>query len=400
MLPEPTYSFTIPSVRDDIDLECRIYHPTRFRNREAVVSGKWTKRGAIIAHPYAPLGGCYDDPIVASVASVILKSGIIVGTFNFRGAGACKGHTTWTAKGETDDYISFLGFFVHYMHLLDPPMTNSASSSIHLPASGSPLLPIKSAAPEIEFVPVPSPMNIVIGGYSYGSLIAMNLPGIDTILSRFETAIRGSAEAEIRLRATNMSHQWNKKVQERQRGRSLNVENAPRSPSGMLCGGDESEPGVRRLSRDSRRSVDRSRKRLSRGRYLGESDDSLGVSATERPTPVAIPEPRISFLLLSPVLPPMSSFATMFSEFSWFGRTSSSPCVANDKLTRHVTLAIYGDKDFFTSSKKLDKWASQLTSEPHSMFRARKVIGAGHFWHEEGVESIMQDTVREWAYGI
>jgi hypothetical protein len=37
-----------------------------------------------VAHPYAPLGGCYDDPIVDIVASTILKQGFIVGTFNFR----------------------------------------------------------------------------------------------------------------------------------------------------------------------------------------------------------------------------------------------------------------------------------------------------------------------------
>ena len=44
----------------------------------------WQKRGAIIAHPYGPLGGCYDDPVVQSVVTEVLKHGFIVGTFNFR----------------------------------------------------------------------------------------------------------------------------------------------------------------------------------------------------------------------------------------------------------------------------------------------------------------------------
>jgi alpha/beta superfamily hydrolase len=39
---------------------------------------------AIVAHPYAPLGGCYDDPVVASMGNALLDAGYIVGTFNFR----------------------------------------------------------------------------------------------------------------------------------------------------------------------------------------------------------------------------------------------------------------------------------------------------------------------------
>lgn len=37
-----------------------------------------------MAHPYAPMGGCYDDPIVEAVTSRLLKNGFLVGTFNFR----------------------------------------------------------------------------------------------------------------------------------------------------------------------------------------------------------------------------------------------------------------------------------------------------------------------------
>jgi hypothetical protein len=39
---------------------------------------------AIVAHPYAPMGGCYDDPVVGRIASTMLDDGFIVGTFNFR----------------------------------------------------------------------------------------------------------------------------------------------------------------------------------------------------------------------------------------------------------------------------------------------------------------------------
>ena len=82
MLPEPTFSFTIPSIHDDTVLECRIYSPPHsILNSEELA---WGPCGAIIAHPYAPLGGCFDDPVVLSAAAEILKEGFVVGTFNFR----------------------------------------------------------------------------------------------------------------------------------------------------------------------------------------------------------------------------------------------------------------------------------------------------------------------------
>ena len=41
-------------------------------------------KGAIVAHPYAPLGGSYDDPVVQIAVSVLLRTGFVVGTFNLR----------------------------------------------------------------------------------------------------------------------------------------------------------------------------------------------------------------------------------------------------------------------------------------------------------------------------
>lgn len=84
MLPPPALTFTIPSVHDDLVLQCRLYHPACLAPTNVSQIREWRKRAAIVAHPYAPLGGCYDDPIVDVVASTILKQGFIVGTFNFR----------------------------------------------------------------------------------------------------------------------------------------------------------------------------------------------------------------------------------------------------------------------------------------------------------------------------
>lgn len=58
MLPSPTVVFTIPSVHDDTVLDCRVYHPLHLNpSTVSRVSAPWEKKAAIIAHPYAPLGG-------------------------------------------------------------------------------------------------------------------------------------------------------------------------------------------------------------------------------------------------------------------------------------------------------------------------------------------------------
>lgn len=87
---EPQYAFSIPSIQDDTPLDCRIYHP-----KNVAVSSYATGnvvlgvKGAIIAHPYAPLGGCYDDHVVLGTTQTLLKQGFTVGTFNFRCVSQC-----------------------------------------------------------------------------------------------------------------------------------------------------------------------------------------------------------------------------------------------------------------------------------------------------------------------
>jgi len=76
------FSFIIPSVYDGRKLECRIFLPPVFQNIQS--ASICPIRGAIVAHPYAPLGGCYDDPVVNFVSSELLRANYVVGTFNFR----------------------------------------------------------------------------------------------------------------------------------------------------------------------------------------------------------------------------------------------------------------------------------------------------------------------------
>jgi hypothetical protein len=81
-LPEPTLTFTLPSIHDGTTLDCRVYHP--FSLSISPRAPPWQKHAAIIAHPYAPLGGSWDDHTVGLIASTLLRLGYLVCTFNFR----------------------------------------------------------------------------------------------------------------------------------------------------------------------------------------------------------------------------------------------------------------------------------------------------------------------------
>lgn len=79
-LPEPSGSFSIPSIHDDTLLECRIYH-SRLSSR---AHKHYETKIATITHPYAPLGGCFDDHVLQVAGLEFLKQGYILALFNFR----------------------------------------------------------------------------------------------------------------------------------------------------------------------------------------------------------------------------------------------------------------------------------------------------------------------------
>lgn len=259
----------------------------------------WNKKAAIVAHPYAVLGGCYDDPVVDLVSSTILEQGFLVGTFNFRGAGASKGRTSYQSKPEQSDYLSFVGFMIYYMHLLSPPPVPTDllkftrfDSELHdlTPVPSQALPPPRLSDPRYVTAAVPNPHPAVpapaiavrgntvevpntgpcllLAGYSYGALITTYLPPIiSSIIAQFQSPAEGSAHSEIRLRAECLAAQQNEVMQTQitsllnahshKRGRSLHADDLLHSPKlrkssgGVRMGGEEN---LRRASHDSYRS--------------------------------------------------------------------------------------------------------------------------------------------------
>ncbi|KAL1889269.1 hypothetical protein Sste5346_009024 [Sporothrix stenoceras] len=194
-LPDPALTLTLPSIHDGTPLDCRIYLPPSIL---AVATGgssssnarlpRWRGHAAIVAHPYAPMGGSYNDPIVKMVTQTLLSStsSFVVATFNFRGAGRKpQGRTSWTAKPETGDYMTIAGFLYYFAHYLDPYGEKELARVG--PTSVPPSTP-------------PSP-TLLFAGYSYGAMVTTLLPPLAAILANFVRPLRGSPAAEVRLRA-------------------------------------------------------------------------------------------------------------------------------------------------------------------------------------------------------
>ena len=407
---EPHYSFTIPSIHDDTTLDCRIYHPRILDEvaKDSSEKPRWRKRGIVMAHPYAPMGGSYDDRIVGIVVDEMLKAGYVVGTFNFRygssqpfnylltcdrGAHGSthKGRTSWSGRPELDDYITFAACFMQYMSLISPFPT---PETIFTPDQSPARPPTRQGRGSI-----PSEATLVfLGGYSYGSLILKHLPPVPSILQRFSNPLAGSAADEVLLRAHKLSDQsnleWINQAQEAER--NLRRRNHEHKTS-LTIGGEETNPDKRRSSREVRRSLDvprsldlghRLRSLSHRRRRHGNSTESFERIEVD----VAIPE--IRYLLVSPLTPPIATLAALaFGQNLW----SRSRDTEISSIGKFVSLAIYGDQDKFASAKKIRDWSDNLRAQYGSAFSSVEVTGAGHFWVEQGVEKQLRSALKGWV---
>jgi hypothetical protein len=266
------------------------------------------------------------------------------------------------------------------------------------------------------------PVRLVLAGYSYGSMIAWHLPSVDIVLDMFRSPPSDSAEAEVLLRASNIAQLRNRDIKSRRqseqqgRGRgSLRVSDAIHGNThAVSVGGYESESTSRRISRESsrqsldvgvRKSLDRVRERFASRQSCSPEDSPAETTAASG---VQLVVPVVCYLLVSPLLPPVSSFTTMFSSLSFAVKKKSSSASAGGiavsrpdvELVLHPSCAVFGDRDTFTSQRKLRKWAENLRQRPNSQFRFFEVNGAGHFWQERNLAERMKSSIQQWLGAI
>ncbi|KAK7553716.1 Alpha/Beta hydrolase protein [Phyllosticta paracitricarpa] len=409
-----TYSFRIPSLHDSTPLDCRIHHPASIVNFDPDSGAKWPRKVAILAHPYAMLGGGFDDPIIENAGAELLAQGYIVGTFNFRhgmGAQNSSGRTSWTGKPELADYMSFAGALVCYVHALKLPGESSSPTS---------------KTPDVNELPV----QIVFGGYSYGSLVVTRLPPIDSLLAPFQSAPTSHAASTIHQLASSLAVRTTEELVEQHDASKKQHQLSPTSPrrtfesrrkSPVTVGGYDSEPaatagGGKRKSQDAGASGRRSlsldlRRPQSWGKELRSSfhaprhhrQQERTATVDKRQADDLAISP--AYLLISPLLPPLSfliapslapSTAVLPSFSLSLFSSSASRSSSSNPLTMHPTLILFGANDGFTGSKRLRAWCSKLAAEAE----AEVVAGAGHFWLEAGAMRQLRGRVKTWAEGL
>ncbi|KJX94516.1 prolyl oligopeptidase like protein [Zymoseptoria brevis] len=404
---EPAYTFTLPSIHDDIALSVRLYHP---RNLSHVIpdSGepRFALKGAVIAHPYAPFGGCQDDHIVLAVTHCLLKQGYIVVTFDFRGAGNSTGKTSWTGSPEVGDYTSAIGLLVYYLHNLSIPLAPDALSPLVSRSSGA-ADSRETSSQELE--PPSQRLQVVLAGYSYGSLILARLPHMSHIIKTFESAEKGTSVSEIYLRARTLARRTRQSLLEPQppstpRGRRLNSESSPRlrpRTSQVTVGGEEIDPSDRRRSQDSRRSFDavrevpqrikaRMHRRNSSGTLTKQTESDVVESSND-----AGPKVSVSYLMISPVLFPMTT--TLLSPGLAFPTAKAGNAGSGFLSMEYSSMVLFGSLDHFTSAKKLKQWVERLSTASSGSLQWECFQGVDHFWRGDGVLDEVQARIKTWT---
>ncbi|RHZ60964.1 hypothetical protein Glove_350g148 [Diversispora epigaea] len=100
-------------------------------------------KAVIISHPYGPLGGDFNNNVVVAVEHYFLSMGYLTVAFNFRGVGNSGGRTSWSGEPECGDYKSIVEVLL-----------NSGRTKDEI------------------IIELPKISELIIVGYSYGSLIA------------------------------------------------------------------------------------------------------------------------------------------------------------------------------------------------------------------------------------
>ncbi|KAG0298130.1 hypothetical protein BGZ98_000320 [Dissophora globulifera] len=220
----------LPSRHDGCMLEVCLSIPTH------VSSQPQTNTGVVIAHPYGPLGGSYNNNVVGAmlqwfetyplqataddIASTSSTSSItqqqsssastaedavestaaatdapeksrdhsknrptplacVICAFNFRGCGKSKGKTSWTGEAEREDYQTVVDFLQSGSHAGSSHLENMdglRDSGTSTPAPVWSGKVFDEMGQEIAVPRLPFMSRFILSGYSYGGMIASTIP--------------------------------------------------------------------------------------------------------------------------------------------------------------------------------------------------------------------------------
>jgi pimeloyl-ACP methyl ester carboxylesterase len=229
---------------------------------------------------------------------------------------------------------------------------------------------------------------------------------LDIWTKQFEAATDGSAAAEIKARALHLATQTNHEICTAWQDANT------RGSHTLIVGGEETSPervrrsgegSPNRFSSDVRKSLDfrKSLASVRKKHYEASSsvpqDGQASNRAKARPDPLPELKLHVGYLLVSPLLPPISAFTTL--PFGLNALKANSEDILQ-KLAANPSLAVFGSDDMFTSARKLRGWAQDISIKPSSRFQFVEVDGAGHFWRSISAQKSLRIAVTEWIQGL
>lgn len=242
-------------------------------------------------------------------------------------------------------------------------------------------------------------MTVLFGGYSYGSLIVTQLPEVNALLQHFKDPIHEGSAIEIVLRAQHLATQTDESYDQRlaQRGRPQRPPSGHRkstSHHSVIYGGEEmASPTARNPSGGSRHSHDLPH-RIKNHIIHRHSSKSISVrrsGSQGTQLDVSLPEVKALYILISPLLPPLSAFLS--SSVSSLLMRAPEPSI----LLQNPTLVVYGSGDGFTSARRMNAWCRKMEARANvDTFKAYEQEGAGHFWRERGALNSLTGVIEEW----
>ncbi|KAL8767301.1 MAG: hypothetical protein Q9209_006139 [Squamulea sp. 1 TL-2023] len=380
---KPTYEFFIPSIHDDTALACRIYSVPEayFGGRKTPEEEKppspqerpWTPRAAVVAHPCFGYWGSYDSPVVMEVVRELMKAGFTVGTFNFRGSGTSEGKRTADGKAELQDYISFVGFMMYYIHGVYPPVPGGERFD-----KSFPLTRILSGVPAAR-----PPAYLVLAGYSYGALLTRHLPHIPVVLGRFSKVLKTSTQAEIRSRACVLASVTiidildcdMPSAHESRKSKIKQLDNKNRATERKTHMDLLQKPFVRKEAKDS------------------WPDREFGPFDEDYTTRVEVPTPRTNYVLISMPFGRVASIITGFKKLEDVDVEKY-----DNKFQYSPTAVIHGRSDLVTSETRMFRWVEDVAVNSHDKCMVVGVDGAGHLWRETRAMDKLRARLREWFH--
>ncbi|KAL8871740.1 MAG: hypothetical protein Q9174_002489 [Haloplaca sp. 1 TL-2023] len=377
-------------------------------------------KGAIIAHAWAKTGGSYNDKVVMAAVEAYIREGWTVGTFNLRGARPSHGKSTWRAKAELQDYVSFVGFFLYYMSGVSSPMDGPLAFDTAFPLDRNLASP-HSARP---------PALLVLGGYSYGAMLVRHLPNVPSMLSEFSKPLRTSTHAVIRERASRLAiatvidihtGSWTGVVVDtrpmptRHTSTRHTSSSAERSTGGKeivaAYSNTEQEELTEGLYQARRATIKAEHMRVLGSPFIRKKKWSLWPEKHLRQRQVApseedflpqvdVPPPTTQYLLISLPFGLPASLATGFKQL-----TPENQMAAMDAKFFHChTMITTGKKDRISKRESIEEWAEPLMIDtPGSRNRSKCWTNCkydtGHLWNNRDSLQSLQMNIRRWAQG-